>query len=89
MALGAERSTVLKMILLEAARLVGLGAVLGGIGVFLVARLIRSVLFDTSPADPGVLAWSLLILGSVALIAAFIPARRAASLDPMTALRTE
>lgn len=89
MALGAERGTVLKMILLEAARLLALGAVLGGIGIFFVARLIRSVLFDTSPADPGVLASSLLVLGAVALVAAFIPARRAASLDPMTALRIE
>lgn len=89
MALGAERGTVLKMILLEAARLLALGAALGGVGIFFAARLIRSVLFDTSPADPGVLAWSLLVLSVVALVAAFIPARRAASLDPMTALRTE
>lgn len=89
MALGAERNTVLKMILLEAGRLLAAGAALGGVGIVLAVRFIRSALFDTSPADPAILAISLGILSLVALIAALIPARRAATLDPMVALRTE
>jgi predicted permease len=89
MALGANRSTVLKMILYEAARLLGLGAALGGIGILFASRLIRSALFDTSPAEPSILADSLLVLSAVALVAAFIPAWRAATLDPMKALRSE
>lgn len=89
MALGAERTTVLKMILLEAARLVMVGVAFGAIGVFFASRLIRSALFETSAMDPFILIVSLLVLGTIALLAAFIPARRAATLDPMTALRSE
>jgi ABC-type antimicrobial peptide transport system permease subunit len=89
MALGARRSDVLAMVLRNGARLVLAGAGAGVVGAIALTRLMRNLLFDVSPTDPLVLACvgGLLIL--VALAACILPARRAASIEPMEALRSE
>jgi predicted permease len=89
MAVGASRGKVVSMVLSEALRMVGIGAVMGGIGTIFAVRLLRAYLYDTSSLDPRVIGASLLVLGLVALCAAYVPALRAASVDPIQALRSE
>ncbi len=89
MALGAERVDVLLLVLKNAALLVGTGLVTGLAGAWAATRLLKSFLFGVSDHDPlTVISISLLLL-VCGLVAAFFPARRAASIDPMQALRTE
>ena len=88
-ALGARRGTVLRMILYEALRLLAAGGLLGAIALLLTARLIQGMLYGVSPFDPTALFATVVLLGSVILAAAFIPALRAASVDPIQALRME
>jgi predicted permease len=89
MALGAERVDVLLLVLKNAAFLVGAGLVTGLAGAWAATRLLKSFLFGVSDHDPlTVISISLLLL-ACGLVAALIPARRAASIDPMQALRTE
>jgi ABC-type antimicrobial peptide transport system permease subunit len=66
-----------------------IGAVFGLAGAVAAARFVRAMLFDVSPTDPASLASVTLILVCVALVAAFIPARRAARVDPVGALRAD
>ena len=89
MALGAERHDVLGLVLLEGARLVAGGVVLGLVAAFWLTRLLRSQLFEVSPTDPVVLGGVVLVLVAVALAACLLPACRAPRVDPMTALRYE
>ncbi len=89
MALGAQRGTVLRMILKEALALVAAGVVLGGVALVFVVRFIQNMLFGVSAFDPASLALTILLLALVALAAALPPALRAASVDPMVALRAE
>jgi predicted permease len=89
MALGAERSQVLALIVKRGMSLACSGAVLGIGAALLLMRLMRSLLFGVSPADPAILAAVSLLLIFTALVACVIPARRAASIDPMRALRNE
>jgi putative ABC transport system permease protein len=89
MALGAERSRVLRMVLREVGVLVFIGLGLG-FGVALgTTRFVGSFLYGLAPNDPWVLASAGGTLALVALIAGYLPARRASRLDPMTALREE
>ena len=88
MALGARPENIAKTILGEALLLAGIGAVAGLPLAFAAARLVRTRLYGL-PADPATLFGVALALIAVALIAAWLPARRAASVDPMTALRME
>jgi macrolide transport system ATP-binding/permease protein len=87
MALGADRSNVVRLVLGQGLRLVGLGALLGLAGGVAVSRLLSSLLFGLSPFDPLAYAGVLFFLLLVALLAIFLPARRAATVDPMIALR--
>jgi ABC-type antimicrobial peptide transport system permease subunit len=89
MALGAEARTVLGMVLGQGMRpiLVGLAAGLGGAA--LLSRVLESLLFEVSARDPLVFAGIAVLLIGVSLIACYIPARRAARIDPITALRYE
>jgi putative ABC transport system permease protein len=88
MALGAARSEVLAMILTQGLRLVGLGLVLGAAGAFALSRLMAGLLFGIRPTDAATFALTGGVLLLVATLACLIPARRAATVDPMVALRS-
>jgi ABC-type antimicrobial peptide transport system permease subunit len=89
MALGARRSDVLLLVFKGGARLAAVGVAMGVVGALALTRLMGQLLFSVSPTDPTVLAAVCVLLMLVALAACFVPARRAASIDPMRALRTE
>jgi putative ABC transport system permease protein len=89
MALGASRGDVLRLVISR-----GMRAVLGGMAIGLAAaltltRLIKTMLFGTSATDPLTFATVLLLLVTIAVVACYVPARRAAALDPLVALRCE
>jgi len=88
-ALGAQVAEVIRNVTLQSLRLALLGTAAGVIGALLLTRIIRSMLFEVSPTDPIVLAGVSLVLVAVALAASYIPARRAARIDPVIALRAE
>jgi predicted permease len=89
MALGCQRSGVVLFILGSGAKLGAVGCTLGLLGAVAASRLLRSFLFEVSPFDPGVLAFSAIAMLLLALAASALPARRASSADPMLALRGE
>ncbi|HTH47505.1 MAG TPA: ABC transporter permease [Candidatus Limnocylindria bacterium] len=89
MALGAQRADVLRLILQHGMTLVGVGMVVGLAGALALARFLGSLLFEIKPNDPLTFALVPLVLGVVALLACWLPARRAARVDPMVALRSE
>ena len=89
LALGADARTVYGMILGEAGRLIALGLLIGVGCSIAAASLMRTLLFGTEPWDAPTLAGVAVVLGVAALVASFIPARRAASVNPIEALRTE
>jgi putative ABC transport system permease protein len=89
MAVGAERRHVLTMVLTEGGRLVAVGVVLGVIAAFWLTRLLRHQLFEVSPTEPRAFVAVVLALSAVALLACFLPARRATKINPMEALRYE
>jgi predicted permease len=89
MALGAQRSAVLRLIVGEGARLAALGVAVGIAASFAITRLLSSLLFGVSATDPITFAGVAVLLCLVALLASYIPARRAMRLDPSAALRYE
>jgi predicted permease len=89
MALGAQRSSVYKLVLSEAGRLICVGIVLGLVGAVGAAMLMRSLLFGVQAWDAETLIAVAVVLGVSAMLASFIPARRAASVNPTEALRAE
>jgi len=89
MALGAQRIDILWMVLGQTLLPALAGAVAGFAGALALARLIKSFLYEVSPADPMTLLSVVLLIASVALIASYIPARRAMRVDPNVALRCE
>ncbi len=89
MALGADRGTVVRMVLRGAFLQVGLGLALGIPLTLLGARLMADQLYGVRPYDPWSLSIAVVVLSMAAALAGFIPARRAASIEPMEALRTE
>jgi predicted permease len=89
MALGAERSGVLWMVMRESLTLVLVGVAIGIAGALAAGRLISSVLYDTKATDPLTITASALVMIAVAALAGYLPARRAAKVDPMVALRYE
>ncbi len=88
-ALGARRKDVLGLVLKEALRLTAVGVGLGLIGAFAATRVLRSLLFEVKPTDPATFICLSLLLTLVALLASYIPARRATRVDPLVALRYE
>jgi putative ABC transport system permease protein len=88
-ALGAERGDVLKLILGHGMKLAGLGIVLGMIGAAGATQFIESILFNVTPTDPVSFGGVALFLTFVALLASYVPARRAMAVDPIVALRNE
>jgi putative ABC transport system permease protein len=89
MALGATRGNVVSMILRRAGALMGLGLLVGGVGAWYLGAVIKSFLFDVQPNDVGIFAGALLVLAVSGLLASLLPARRAATVDPLIALRSE
>jgi predicted permease len=88
-ALGADKGRVLRLVLGEGMRLAVLGMVLGMAAAFGASRLVRGLLYGVSAVDPAAFAGVPLLLGAVAALAVYLPARRAASVAPMTALKVE
>lgn len=89
MALGAQPSKIMGMILGQGLLLSTLGVGIGAAGAFFLTGLVKSMLFEVEPTDPVTFAAVALVLIGAALIASFLPARRAAAIDPMIALRSE
>ena len=89
MALGALRSRVLWMMLRESLVVSACGLVFGLIAALLSAGLLRSLLYGLLPRDPATFAAAVIVVLLVSLAASFFPARRAATIDPMEALRAE
>jgi predicted lysophospholipase L1 biosynthesis ABC-type transport system permease subunit len=89
MALGAQRSHVLNMILSQGLRLIVPGIVIGAVAAVVAAYLVRSLLFGVTIADPLIFTAVTVVLAMVTLLASFIPARQATKVDPMVALRYE
>jgi ABC-type antimicrobial peptide transport system permease subunit len=89
MALGASAGNVMRLILAQAAVTTGIGVLLGTVGSFIVMRFLQSMLYEVSTADPITFVAVALLLIGVALLAAYLPARRATKVDPIVALRYE
>jgi len=88
-ALGAQKTDVLKLIVGHGALLGGAGIAIGLVGALSVTRLLRTMLFGVSPFDPVSFVGVSLLLTTIALVASYVPARRAARVDPVEALRYE
>jgi ABC-type antimicrobial peptide transport system permease subunit len=89
MALGAQPSRVLALVVADGLRPVLAGAAVGILLALALGRLLRSLLFGVGPADPLSIGLAAFVLGASALLAALLPARRAARVDPLIALRAE
>jgi len=89
MALGAQRKDVLKLILRQGLLLVAWGSAIGLLACYWLSSLVSSQLYGVRPSDPVTLVSAAALLAAVALLASFIPARRATKVDPLVALRYE
>ena len=89
MALGAQSADVLKLVVGQGLKLTLIGAALGLAGAFAVTRLMSSLLFGVSATDPATFVFIAALLTLVALLACYLPARRATRISPVTALRYE
>jgi macrolide transport system ATP-binding/permease protein len=89
MALGARRGLVVWMVLRRVLLLAGVGLAISLPAALIAFRLVKSLLFQTQPNDPGTLALAAVVLLSAAILAGYVPARRASRIDPLVALRHE
>jgi ABC-type antimicrobial peptide transport system permease subunit len=89
MALGAERQRVLRLVVRQGIVLAAVGVVCGVIGAFGITRVIRTLLFRVTPTDPVSFIGVSLFLTVIAALASYFPARRATTVDPVVALRSE
>ena len=88
-ALGAQRRDILSLVIRKAVSLGLIGTTIGLVGCLAVTRLVASLLYRISPGDPWTLASASLLLVIVTILASWLPAHRAAKIDPMEALRHE
>jgi predicted permease len=89
LALGATRGDLVRLVVNSVARLALAGVVLGVLGALALGRGMQAILFDTSPADPLVLGGAAALLALIAMAAGYFPARRAAAVSPLVALRSD
>jgi ABC-type antimicrobial peptide transport system permease subunit len=89
MALGASTGDVIRMVLRDSVWMAAAGIVVGLPGAYAIGRILKAALFQLQPLDPGTATGALVILLGVALLAAWLPARRAMRVDPVVALRYE
>ncbi len=89
MALGAQTRDVLWLVLGKGAVFVGIGALLGSVGAYAVSKLLISMVPSLPTRDPLILPLATLALVAVALVACYVPARRATRVDPLVALKSE
>jgi putative ABC transport system permease protein len=89
MSLGADGGSVIRMLMGSGLKLVAVGSIIGLAVAFAAARLLGGLLFNVSALDPMTFLLVPLVLGAAAMLAAYIPARRASRVDPASALRTE
>jgi putative ABC transport system permease protein len=89
MALGATRANVVSMVLRRAGVLMIAGLAVGGAGAWYLSAGVKTFLFEVQPNDAGIFAAALAVLASAGLLASAMPARRAAAVDPLVALRSE
>ena len=88
-ALGATTGGVVRHVMAGAARLAAVGVALGLVGAVGLGQSMQAILVDTNPTDPAILAGAAALLGAIALLAGWLPARRASRVDPVKALRAE
>lgn len=89
MAMGAQSQHVMRLAISLGVKLVVIGVIIGLLSAFALTRLIASLLFGVSPTDPVTFAAVALLLAAVALLASYVPSRRATKVDPLVALRYE
>jgi ABC-type antimicrobial peptide transport system permease subunit len=89
MAIGASSRAILALLLGRGFVLVGTGLAAGVLGALALTRVLRTLLFGVSPSDPAVFLGVTAMLGTIAMVAAWVPARRATRLEPVVALREE
>ena len=89
MALGAQRTDVASLVLRDILRLIVIGSAVGVLASVQLARYVESLIFGLKPHDPVTIAASVAVLGLIGLVAGYLPARRAARIDPILALRAE
>jgi ABC-type antimicrobial peptide transport system permease subunit len=89
MALGSQRGDIVRMVVISGLKLATVGCMLGLAGAAAASHILRSFLFNVSPFDPLVFAVAALAVFALAVVASALPARRAASVDPLRVLRGE
>jgi ABC-type antimicrobial peptide transport system permease subunit len=89
MALGASRAAVLGLVVRQGVMLASVGVMAGLVGAFGITRVIRSLLYDVTPTDPLSFGGVTLFLVGIAVLASYLPARRATNVDPIVALRND
>jgi ABC-type antimicrobial peptide transport system permease subunit len=89
MALGAEPRDIAKLVLGQVMRLTAIGLAAGVVGAVIATRLLRSMLFEVKPGDPATYIGMICLIAAIALLAGYLPARRAARIEPLEALREE
>jgi predicted permease len=87
MALGAARTSVIRLVLKQGMKLVAVGIVIGMAGALVLDRLLSSMLYGVSASDPVSIAGAIAVLSTIALLACYLPARKASRVDPLVALR--
>jgi ABC-type antimicrobial peptide transport system permease subunit len=89
MALGAQRQSLIALFVRQGMLLTGVGVVCGLVAAFITMRLMSSLLFNVSPVDPLTYAAITVVVVVIAYLACYLPSRRAATVDPVNALRAE